>query len=73
MDKLTFNPITGSANVEIANDGQFTYLRYKHDTNLGPSASKKSLGVASTKGNVKVGEVSIGLNVYRKNPEYVKA
>lgn len=72
MEKVTFNPVTGAANVEHASDAQYTYLRFKNDVNLGPSASRKSLGIASTKGNVKVGEVSIGLNVYRKNPEFVK-
>jgi hypothetical protein len=66
MDNLTFNPIMGTANVEVANDAKYTYIRYQNDVNLGPSKSGKSTGIASTKGNVKVGDVSIGLNVYRK-------
>ena len=31
-----------------------------------PSKSGKSLVIATTRGNVKIGDVSVGLNVYRR-------
>lgn len=42
--------------------------------NFGPSESKKTLIIASTEGSQKVGheDVVLGLNVYKKNPDYVK-
>lgn len=40
----------------------------------GPSESKKTIIIASTEGSQKIGyeDVVLGLNVYKKNPKYVK-
>lgn len=41
-----------------------------------PSGTGKSIIIATTSGNVTLdgakGEVKMGLNIYRKNPDYVK-
>lgn len=36
---------------------------------FGPSKSGKTIIIASTEGNTKVGDVTIGLNVYKKPEE----
>jgi len=56
-------------NVEIKVDGQTLTLRVNLGEEFGPSASGKTIIIASTEGNVSVPgnkDIKIGLNVYRK-------
>ena len=63
---LVFNAVDGSNNVAVATDGKFTYLRYENDVQGTPSATGKSMVIASTHGNQDVAGTKIGLNVFRK-------
>jgi hypothetical protein len=53
-------------NVEVKQEGQKLVIVVDLTKNFGPSKSGKTIIVASTDGNAKVGDVNIGLNVYRK-------
>jgi hypothetical protein len=66
MDNVTFIDLAGTQNVAVASDGKFTYIRLENDVAGTRSKSGKSIVVASTHGNVKVGALTIGLNVYHK-------
>lgn len=52
-------------NVDSFADGEFTYLRINHTLDYGPSGSGKSIVVASTKGNVHLGDMRLGVNAYK--------
>jgi len=55
-------------NVEMKIDGNILTIKVDLTKEFGPSASGKTIIVASTEGNVAVPEreVKVGLNVYRK-------
>lgn len=57
----------GARGVEFRIVGEHTELRFRNDGNTGPSASGKTIGVASTGGNVTLPNgVTVGVNAYRK-------
>lgn len=69
MAKANDNPWlpAGSRGVEYRINGEHTELRFRNDGNTGPSASGKTVGVASTGGNVPLPNgVTVGVNAYRK-------
>jgi hypothetical protein len=55
-------------NVEMHVDGNILTIKVDLSKEFGPSASGKTTIIASTEGNVSIGdrEEKIGLNVYRK-------
>lgn len=53
-------------NVETKIEGNILTLKIDLSKSYGPSKSGKTIIVASTQGNVTVGPVTVGLNVYRK-------
>jgi hypothetical protein len=53
-------------NVEITQEGTKLIITVDLSKEFGRSASGKTTIVATTEGNQKVGEVYIGLNVYKK-------
>jgi hypothetical protein len=56
-------------NVQMKVSGDTLTITIDLSKRLGPSASGKTIGIASTKGNVSVPDhpqISIGLNVYTK-------
>ncbi len=56
-------------NVETRMEGTKLHIIVDTAQTHGPSASGKTIIVASTQGNVKVGPVTVGLNVYKKPGE----
>lgn len=52
-------------NVEIKTEGTKLILTVDTSKEYGRSASGKTIIIASTEGNQKVGEVTVGLNVYK--------
>lgn len=57
----------GTRGVEYRVVNGHTELRFSNDGNTGPSASGKTIGVASTGGNVTLPNgITVGLNAYRK-------
>ena len=47
-------------------EGDEVVIRFKKSANLGLSASKKSVVIATTSGNVDIGDgVKVGVNAYR--------
>jgi hypothetical protein len=59
-------------NIEIKVDGDKLMLIVDLSQEFGPSASGKSITIASTEGNISVPgyeEVKIGLNVYKPRPK----
>ena len=52
-------------NTEITKDGNKLVITVDLLRDYGPSKSGKTTIVASTQGNVTVGDVKVGLNVYR--------
>lgn len=52
-------------NVESFSEGDYTYLRIDHTADYGLSQSGKSIVVASTKGNVHLGSMRLGVNAYK--------
>jgi len=52
-------------NVETKTEGTKLIITVDLTKTFGPSKSGKTIIVASTEGNVRVGEVTIGLNVYK--------
>ncbi len=57
-------------NVDIKVEGDILTIKVDLSREFGPSASGKTIIIASTEGNVSVPdrEEKIGLNVYRKKP-----
>ena len=53
--------VTGS----VSEDGKTLTLTVKLDAKGTTSASGKSVVIASTRGNIALGDVKIGLNIYR--------
>jgi len=55
-------------NVQMAVEGNILTIRVDLSKEFGPSASGKTIIIASTEGNVAVGDrpEKVGLNVYRK-------
>ena len=55
-------------NVEMAVDGNILTIKVDLSKGFGPSASGKTIIIASTEGNVSIPdrEEKVGLNVYRK-------
>jgi hypothetical protein len=55
-------------NVEMSVDGNILTIKVDLTKEFGPSASGKTIIIASTEGNVAVGDrpEKVGLNVYRK-------
>ena len=56
-------------NVEMKLDGDILTIKVDVTREFGPSASGKTIIIASTEGNISIpekDEVKIGLNVYRK-------
>ncbi len=56
-------------NVEMKLDGDILTIKVDVTKEFGPSASGKTIIIASTEGNISIpekDEVKIGLNVYRK-------
>ncbi len=54
-------------NYEVKIDGTVATITVDLSKNLGPSASGKSIIIASSKGNVEIEPgIMLGLNVYRK-------
>lgn len=53
--------------IEVRQSDEFTEVRFRNDGNTGPSASGKTIGVATTGGNTLLPNgVYIGVNAYRK-------
>jgi len=57
-------------NVEMAVEGNFLTIKVGLTKEFGPSASGKTIIIASTEGNVSIPDrdEKVGLNVYRKKP-----
>jgi hypothetical protein len=57
-------------NVDVKVEGNILIIKVDLSKEFGPSASGKTIIIASTEGNVSVPdrEEKIGLNVYRKKP-----
>ena len=58
-------------NVEMKLDGDILTIKVDLTKEFGPSASGKTIIIASTEGNISIPEkeeIKIGLNVYRKKP-----
>ena len=56
-------------NVEMAPEGNFLTIKVDLSKDFGPSASGKTIIIASTEGNVVIPgheEAKVGLNVYRR-------
>jgi len=53
-------------NIDIKTDGNMMTLVVDTSKDFGPSKSGKTTIIASSEGNQKVGDVVVGLNVYRK-------
>ena len=58
-------------NVEMKVDGDILTIKVDLTKEFGPSASGKTIIIASTEGNIAIPDkedVKIGLNVYKKKP-----
>ena len=58
-------------NVEMKLEGDILTIKVDVTKEFGPSASGKTIIIATTEGNISVPEkddIKIGLNVYRKKP-----
>jgi ABC-type molybdate transport system ATPase subunit len=58
-------------NVEMKLEGDILTIKVDVTKEFGPSASGKTIIIASTEGNISIPEkeeIKIGLNVYRKKP-----
>jgi len=53
-------------NVDIKMDGKKMVITVDTAKEFGPSKSGKTIIIASSEGNQKVEDVTVGLNVYRK-------
>jgi hypothetical protein len=52
-------------NVETMVVGNILTIKVDLSKSFGPSKSGKTIIVASTEGNTKIGDVTVGLNVYK--------
>lgn len=52
-------------NVEIQIQGNILTIKVDLTKTFGPSKSGKTIIIASTEGNARVGDVTVGLNVYK--------
>ena len=52
---------------ELSKDGKFLLIKVDLSGDEGLSKSGKTRVVASSRGNISVGDVKLGLNVYRPN------
>lgn len=59
-------------NVAVTKEKDTLVIRVNLKEKGEPSGSGKTLVIATTHGNVQVEGVTVGLNVYIKNPEYTK-
>ncbi len=58
-------------NVEMKVDGDILTIKVDLTKEFGPSASGKTIIIASTEGNISIPDkedVKIGLNIYKKKP-----
>ena len=58
-------------NVEMKLDGNILTIKVDVTKEFGPSASGKTIIIATTEGNISIpdkDEIKIGLNVYKKKP-----
>jgi len=58
-------------NVEMKLDGDILTIKVDITKEFGPSASGKTIIIASTEGNISIPDkedVKIGLNIYKKKP-----
>jgi len=58
-------------NIEMKLDGDILTIKVDLTKEFGPSASGKTIIIASTEGNISIperDEIKIGLNVYKKKP-----
>ena len=58
-------------NVEMKVDGDILTIKVDLTKEFGPSASGKTIIIASTEGNISIldkEDVKIGLNIYKKKP-----
>ena len=58
-------------NVEMKVDGDILTIKVDLTKEFGPSASGKTIIIASTEGNISIpdkDEIKIGLNIYKKKP-----
>jgi len=58
-------------NVEMKLDGDILTIKVDVTKEFGPSASGKTIIIASTEGNISIPDkdaIKIGLNVYKKKP-----
>ncbi|MCC6158359.1 MAG: hypothetical protein IT350_09935 [Deltaproteobacteria bacterium] len=58
-------------NVEMSRDGDILTIKVDLSREFGPSASGKTIMIATTEGNVSIpddDEKKIGLNIYKKKP-----
>ncbi len=58
-------------NVEMKLEGDILTIKVDVTKEFGPSASGKTIIIASTEGNISIpekDEIKIGLNVYKKKP-----
>lgn len=58
-------------NIEMKLDGDILTIKVDVTKEFGPSASGKTIIIASTEGNISIpekDEIKIGLNVYKKKP-----
>jgi hypothetical protein len=53
-------------NVEMKMDGKKLVITVDTSKEFGPSKSGKTLIIGSTEGNQTIGDVTVGLNVYKK-------
>jgi hypothetical protein len=64
IDSLHFYSIGQNVEAATGSDGKL-YLRLDPKADFGPSTTGKSVSVASTRGNIAVAGVRLGLNAYR--------
>jgi hypothetical protein len=69
--ELKYEPMTGTKGLEMAQDGDYIYIRFKLGQNFGQSKSGQSYIVATTSGNTKIPgtKTMLGLNAYRTTPD----
>ncbi len=57
-------------NVKMVEANGKVYLEIDPKVDLGPSKSGKTLLVATSNGQARIGDMDLNLNLYRKNPDY---
>lgn len=69
--KIDFtNAAVVCSNVRKVESDGIIYLAIDPKVNLGPSKSRKTLLVATSNGQARIGDMDLNLNLYRKNPDY---